>query len=256
MDRLRRMLPKVLPGWWWRRIDLENESIRREVAGLAARIRPGIRILDAGSGQCRYRNLFDHAHYVGVDFGRGEHHWDYSGLDVVGHLEELPFADGSFDGVLCTQVLEHLAEPEAVLRELRRVTCSGGRLLLTAPLGFGEHQVPHDYFRYTRYGLRHLLEKAGWRIERIEPRGGYFRYMAVMMMWTYLYLFPESRPRWVKILLAPLQMIATLVFIIIGAPAVQAFDGLDRERCITLGFVAECIREADLNPENAHGELV
>ncbi|MBN1878773.1 class I SAM-dependent methyltransferase [bacterium] len=245
MDRLRRVLMRILPGWWLDRIDLENASIRRAVTAFAGRVGSGERILDAGSGQCRFRQLFAGATYVGVDFGRGEKQWDYSGLDAVGRLENLPFPDGCFDDVICTQVLEHLAEPELVLRELARVTRSGGRMLLTAPLGFGEHQVPHDYYRYTSYGLNYLLRKAGWTVTNIEPRGGYFRYMAVMMIWTYLYFFPESRPFWLKVLLSPLQIAAALAIIVVGVPIVQSLDRLDHERCITLGFSAECIRNSD-----------
>jgi ubiquinone/menaquinone biosynthesis C-methylase UbiE len=242
MDRLRRVLKKVLPACWWDRIDLENASIREWVTKTAGETGAGERVLDAGSGQCIYREYFRHARYTGVDFASGETNWDYSGLDVIARLEALPFGDQVFDTVLCTQVLEHLAEPEEVLRELLRLTRPNGRLMLTAPLGFGEHQVPHDYFRYTRFGLRHLLEKAGWTVKRIVPRGGYFRYMAVMMMWFYIYLFPESRPAALKVLLFPFQLLTAVALIVVGAPLVQALDGLDHEKRITLGFAAECIR--------------
>ncbi len=246
MDRLRKILQWVLPRWWWDRIDLENASIRREIVRVASTVPAGVRILDAGAGQCRYRSLFAKTRYIGIDFGKGEQQWDYSGLDTVGRLELLPFPDGCFDGVICTQVLEHLADPESVLRELCRVTRSGGWMLLTAPLGFGEHQVPHDYYRYTRYGLRYLLEKTGWTVARIEPRGGYFRYMAVMMMWTYIYLFPVSRPLWFKVLLSPVQLIVAVLLIVAGTPLVQSLDRLDHEKCVTLGFAVDCIRNPGL----------
>lgn len=243
MDRLRRWLSRTLPRWWWDRIDLENTSIRRHVQKTAQSIPPGARVLDAGAGQCRYRSLFAHADYTGVDFGCGEGEWDYSGLDALARLETLPFADGTFDRLLCTQVLEHVADPAGILRELYRVLKPGGRMLLTAPLGFGEHQIPHDYFRYTRYGLTHLLETAGFRVDTLAPRGGYFRYMAVMSMWFYIYLFPESRPLWLKILLSPLQLLAALLFIVLGPPLTQSLDFLDNEKRITLGFAVECTRE-------------
>lgn len=243
MDRLRRLLIRILPKAWWDRIDLENAGIRDFVSKAAEQVSAGQRLLDAGAGQCRYKDYFQQARYVGVDFGRGENKWDYSALDVVGRLENLPFRDSVFDVILCTQVLEHVPEPEMILRELHRVIRQGGRLYLTAPQGFGEHQAPHDYFRFTRYGLRHILEKAGWNIVSIEPRGGYFRYIAVMMMWVYIYLFPESRPRWLKLLLAPLQMLVAVGLIVFGVPIVQALDPLDKQKCITLGYAVECIRD-------------
>lgn len=243
MDRLRRILARTLPKGWWDRIDLENAGIREHVRKAADTLRAGERLLDAGSGQCRYKEFFRHARYTGVDFGRGEDKWDYSGLDVFADLENLPFRNGVFDGTLCTQVLEHVSEPEIILRELFRVTRPGGRLFLTAPQGFGEHQAPHDYFRFTRYGLRHLLEKAGWTVRSIEPRGGYFHFLAVMMIWIYIYFFPENRPAWIKCLLVPVQLLAAAGLIVIGVPAVQALDRLDHEKFITLGYAAECIRE-------------
>ncbi|MCD4654464.1 class I SAM-dependent methyltransferase [bacterium] len=243
MDRLRKILKSILPGWWWDRIDLENSSIRYHVMQAASEAQSNELVLDAGAGQCRYRSCFDHTKYIGVDFGRGEGEWDYSVLDTLAHLEQLPFADATFDRIIFTQVLEHVAEPEIILQELYRVLKFDGRMLLTAPLGFGEHQEPYDYFRYTRYGLRHLLEKVGFTVDRLEPRGGYFRYMAVMMMWFYIYLFPENRSRWLKILLSPLQYVAAIKLIVLGPPLIQSLDFLDKEKKITLGFAVNCSKE-------------
>jgi SAM-dependent methyltransferase len=245
MDRLRRVLQKTLPRGWWDRIDLENASIRDYVCSAAQRTKKGERILDAGAGQSPYRSYFSEATYIAVDFADGDHSWDYSNLDTITRLENLPFPNNTFDCIICTQVLEHLQEPEQVLKELCRVARSGGRLILTAPLGFGEHQAPHDYFRFTRYGLRHLLVKSGWTVTEVKPRGGYFRYMAVMLMWMYIYFFPEQRPNWLKWLMAPLQCLAALLLIVIGAPVISALDFLDREKVITLGFAACCVRHSD-----------
>lgn len=249
MERLRRVLQKMLPQGWWDRIDLENASIRDYVRDAARHVKKGDRILDAGAGQGPYRQCFSDATYVAVDFADGEHSWDYSNLDAITRLENLPFASKVFDGIVCTQVLEHLPEPEQALKELYRVARPGCRLILTAPLGFGEHQAPHDYFRFTRYGLTHLLIKSGWTVEELKPRGGYFRYMAVMLMWMYIYLFPESRPTWLKWLFAPVQCLAALFFIVIGAPMISALDFLDREKVITLGFAASCVKQSDDDTE-------
>ncbi|MBN1296621.1 class I SAM-dependent methyltransferase [bacterium] len=242
MDRLRRILQRVLPRWWWDRIDLETASIRHFVSAAGLRVKSGERVLDAGAGQSRYRSFFDHAIYTSVDFGTGEKTWDYSGLDVLARLERLPFPGDVFDHVICTQVLEHVPEPDVILRELGRVLKPGGYLLLTAPLGFGEHQIPYDYFRYTRYGLRYLLEKVGFDVHRIEPRGGYFRYMAVMLMWSYIYLFPENRRGWIKAVLFPVQILGAIVMVVAGPPLIQSLDRLDTEKRITLGFAVECTK--------------
>lgn len=243
MDRLRRCLYKILPTGWWKRIDLENASIEAHVTDFAQSIEPGQRVLDAGAGQCRYRLHFAHTDYYGVDFGGGEGQWDYSRLDALARLEQLPFPDATFDYVVFTQVLEHVAEPLEILKELFRVLKPGGTMLMTAPLGFGEHQIPYDFFRYTRYGLRHLLDKVGFKTIDLQPRGGYFRYMAVMSMWFYIYFFPETRPLWLKLLLSPLQLISAVMMIAVIPPVLQSLDFLDTEKRITLGFAVRCQRE-------------
>jgi SAM-dependent methyltransferase len=81
------------------------------------------------------------------------------GVDVLGDAQALGFTDGSFDVVLCTEVLEHVPEPQRAVDEMFRVLKPGGRLLLTTRFLFPIHDAPHDYFRYTKYGLRHLLRR-------------------------------------------------------------------------------------------------
>ena len=94
--------------------------------------------------------------------------------DVIGSAEHLPFRDGVADTVLCTEVLEHCPDPEAVLREIARVLRPGGVLVLTTPMCWNLHYEPHDYFRFTRYGLALLAGRAGLRIVRVERIGGCF----------------------------------------------------------------------------------
>jgi SAM-dependent methyltransferase len=90
------------------------------------------------------------------------------GLDSVRRagLEELPFADGRFDLIAATDVLEHVAAEGAALRELRRVAAPGASLLLTVPaymwLWSDEDLHLHHQRRYTRPRLRRALEAAGW----------------------------------------------------------------------------------------------
>lgn len=128
-------------------------------------------MLDAGAGDGLYRGLFDHAEYESADFGQVDK--EYAHIDHVCDLAAIPVEEGRFDLVLCTQVLEHLRDPAAVLRELRRVLRPGGRLWLTAPLFYEEHEAPYDFFRYTSYGMRLLVEEAGFEIEELAWLEGY-----------------------------------------------------------------------------------
>ena len=79
-----------------------------------------------------------------------------------------------YDLVLCTQVLEHVPDPKAVLREFYRILKPNAKLALTAPLFFEEHGSPYDYYRYTQFGFKHLFREAGFEIINMEWLEGYY----------------------------------------------------------------------------------
>lgn len=139
-------------------------------AGMAAP--SGGRVLDAGAGNGLYRHHFDHVDYEAADFEAvpGK---EYSGNHYVCDLTAIPVGNDRYDIVLFSQVLEHLPEPLAVLSELHRVLKPGGQVFASAPLFYEEHEQPYDYYRYTRFGLRHLFEAAGFRDLKIDWLEGY-----------------------------------------------------------------------------------
>jgi SAM-dependent methyltransferase len=146
--------------------------LHRFLSRAGARVRPGERVLDAGAGRAPYRKLFAHARYETADFLAVEGK-RYAQPDYVCDLAAIPTEDGRFDHVLLTQVLEHLPDPGAVLDELHRVLAPGGTLWLTAPLFYAEHEQPYDFFRYTQFGLRRLLDDAGFEVEELDWMEGY-----------------------------------------------------------------------------------
>jgi SAM-dependent methyltransferase len=145
---------------------LVHRITRRHIAG-AARYGRG-RMLDVGCGRQPYRDLFALAvsSCVGLD-RRGD-------PDVKGDAQALPFREGSFDTILCSQALEHLPEPGRALAEMGCVLRAGGHLILTAPHIWGIHEEPHDYYRFTRYGLRHLMQQAGLEVVEVRAMAGYW----------------------------------------------------------------------------------
>ncbi|ROR89778.1 class I SAM-dependent methyltransferase [Nocardioides aurantiacus] len=148
-----------------------REQLATQVARFARNTEPGMRVLDAGAGRSPYRHLFDHAHYEAADFAQLS--TKYAPLDYVCDLTDIPVEDGRFDRILFNQVLEHLPDPAAAVQELHRVLRPGGRLMCSAPLFYAEHQVPYDFFRYTRFGLRRLFEDAGFEVVRLVWLEGY-----------------------------------------------------------------------------------
>ena len=210
-----------------------SRFVERAAAGVPA----GKRVLDAGAGEGPYRASFAHARYLALDDRRGDRRWDYRGLDLVGDLLRMPVKDGAADVVLSTETLEHLTDPADFLRETARVLRPGGRLFLTAPLHFKEHQEPHDYFRYTRHGLALLIDRAGLVAESIEPEGGYFAFLGDKLQPAHRMLFRKDRALVWKILFLPLQPFSMLAFTVIAPAICVALDPLDRERKHTTGFL-------------------
>jgi len=175
------------------------------------------RVLDVGAGEAPWRDLLDGAEYVGVDvevageFGmrRKAHVTYYDG-------NTLPFADETFDHLLCTEVLEHVPEPRRFLADLNRVLRVGGSLVLTVPWSARLHHTPHDYTRFTRFGLNLMLQAAGFSGIVIEERGNDVAVIANKLLVLTVRLLRPRRPihrlwTWALVLvLAPLT-VATLV---------------------------------------------
>jgi SAM-dependent methyltransferase len=134
----------------------------------ADRLDGRVRILDVGCGVKPYFPFFE-AHtdsYVGVDVAN-------PAADLEGSVEKLPVADASFDLVLCTQVLEHCADPPQAVRELRRVVAPGGRVLASTHGVQVYHPAPHDLWRWTHAGLERLFaDNADWSSLDVRPGAG------------------------------------------------------------------------------------
>lgn len=144
----------------------------RENAAFAASIPADALVLDAGAGDAPYRSLFRHARYESADFEQAA--MNYAPATYVCDLRSIPVEDCRFDFVVFNQVMEHLPEPGLVLAELHRVLKPGGRMIYTGPLFYEEHMQPYDFYRYTQFGLRHLLGSAGFVVERLDWLEGYF----------------------------------------------------------------------------------
>ena len=229
--RLLAAVKRLIPSGLYKRLDPFEASIETFVRGVAAEIPQGQRVLDAGAGEGRFKSVFAHTQYVSIDFAQGDPSWNYSGLDVVGRLEELPFPDASFDHVLSIVVLEHTPQPGLVVEEFQRVLKPGGMVHLVVPHMWEEHQRPYDFFRFTSSGIRYLLQSNGIRIRKIHPVGGFFWQLGRRLMGVLA--FVQSGWRWLLFpILAP-------VFGLLLPLCCYYLDSLDQDRAYTLGFIAE-----------------
>ena len=142
-----------------------------------SKLKPGDTLLDAGAGDCHWRKHFPEANYIGMDLAVGDSEWDYSHLDITGDLRNIPLAENSVDTIISIEVLEHLPEPWKVVAEFNRVLTQAGYLFLNCPQSFHQHQVPYDFFRYTPFGLRSLLENNGFEVIWVKPQLGNFHHI-------------------------------------------------------------------------------
>ena len=169
-----------------------NESAHNRIAyrvmeqalGYAAERYASGRLVDVGCGSKPWARLFaPHVtEHVGVD--RVESVRDGAGPDIVASAYEVPLPDEDADTVLLSAVLEHLERPGDGLAECRRLLKPGGHLIVTAPFFFHIHEQPHDFFRFSPYGLRYLLESSGFEVLEIVPLAGAWTTFAIQFSYA------------------------------------------------------------------------
>jgi len=169
----------------------QRKFLFQQIKSLAPNLQGGA-LLDFGCGRKPYRELFRVDQYIGVDLKTSGHDHRWSEVDAYYDGRTIPFADGHFDHVFCAEVLEHIFEPEAILKEIGRVLKPGARGVFTVPFCWNEHEVPWDYGRYTSFGLRHLLEKCGFKVLRME-KTGHFISMLFQLAAIYVHNLFRSR---------------------------------------------------------------
>lgn len=152
------------------------------------KIPAGYKILDAGAGECQFKKYCTHLKYTSQDFaqynGDGDvglqmGSWDNSKLDIVSDITAIPVEDGSFDAVMCTEVLEHVPDPVAALKEMNRVLRSGGYLMITVPFASLTHFAPYHFASgLNKFFFEHHLGEMGYEILQLEQNGNYFEFVA------------------------------------------------------------------------------
>lgn len=213
--------------------------IARQLRQFAASVPKGAMVFDAGAGEARHAALFAGRRYVAVDLAVGDAAWNYASLDAVSDLCALPFRDAVFDAAINVVTLEHIHDPARALREIARTLKPGARIFLAVPQDWEVHQAPHDYFRYTRHGVDHLLRQAGLKPMRIDPAGGYFRLLSRRLLnglqffvggWRWMLFLPAA------VCLAPPALLLPLL------------EPLDAHKNFTLGYLCEAQRSPGLPP--------
>jgi SAM-dependent methyltransferase len=217
---------------WWRRQQFEpgwagvlvnpfvfaRRGLWRELTGFLAHVHG--ELLDVGCGRKPYRDFVRATRYVGVDIDTPASR-ALGCADVFYDGETLPFPGENFDTVLCSQVLEHVFEPEAFLREIRRVLRPGGQLVLSVPFAWDEHEQPRDYARYSSFGLRALLQRTGIEVIALRKVTTGSRALAQLTSgWLFKVTYTESK--WLRlvaqfVVIAPVNIVGAVAGAILPA---------------------------------------
>lgn len=187
-----------------RALFLEISNVSRCVCG---------KVLDVGCGEKPYQELFSSTYYVGVEIASARPERKQE-ADLLYDGARLPFGDSTFDSVVCSEVLEHIFDPERFLRELGRVLRPGGTVLLTVPFLWPEHEQPQDFGRYSSFGIRHLSLQCGFAVisstKALSGFGAVCQLLAALAFGQF-----RRRGRWVAriftpLLIAPLSAVGLL----------------------------------------------
>jgi len=171
------------PGIFLNPFYFARKALYRNIGDIGSRLNG--KVLDVGCGSQPYKNKINHTEYVSLEYDTPENRASKK-ADFFYDGHHFPFPDNVFDSVLATQVFEHVFNPQAFMKELNRVLKPGGKLLLTVPFVWDEHEQPYDFARYSSFGIASILKTNGFRI--LEQRKTCNNITIVFQLWNdYLY---------------------------------------------------------------------
>jgi len=195
-------------------LDLQILTIFRDVKKELPHFRGNV--LDIGCGQSPYNFLLNESAttYYGIDIVDAEK-FDYNNSKITPfNGEDIPFENEKFDAVICTEVMEHVANYQKLTDEMYRVLKPGARGIVTIPWSARYHYIPWDYFRYTPSSLKMIFSK--FSSFEIKPRGTdiaaisskvivlFFRNLIPAHAWKWIFV-----PLWIA--LSPILAITVLI---------------------------------------------
>lgn len=183
-------------------------------------------VVDIGGGNRRYASLFSNAKkFVVLDVNKK------TNPDIVADAEKLPLPDASADGVICTQVLGDVWNITVAIEEMHRILKQNGLLMITEALHAEAHDEPTDYWRFTKYAWKKLLEDK-YDILVIQERGGFFALIAQQKIRRMIEVMQPSKRIW------PLQKICTAYAMALCKIAEwrDRHDRYDLQQKFTIGY--------------------
>ncbi|MCE9594097.1 MAG: class I SAM-dependent methyltransferase [Planctomycetes bacterium] len=240
LNRWRKRTP-LNPYW------LELRELERAVSEIAVHARG--RLIDVGVAERPWGRHFEGRarRYFGLEYppvadnlspGIWQAMHRLKGVvDVFGDAGKLPFRDRSWDTVLAIELLEHVRDPDAAMAEFARVIAPDGRLLLTVPFVAARHQLPFDFVRFTPDGIRALVERHGFTVEVIRPRGNSATAVGAMLA-HYLVRGFAAHSEHVdgSVRLSRIRALFVLPFVALAQIVFALFARLTKDTSLSLGY--------------------
>ena len=212
--RKQQFFPGVL-GLFTNPFYFARKGLAGHIAALAGHVAG--KTLDVGCGSKPYAHLYRSEEYVGLELDTPQNRAGKQ-ADYFYDGKRFPFSDESFDSLVANEVLEHVFNPDQFLSEAFRVLKPGGVTLLTLPFVWDEHEQPHDYARYSSFGIRALLERHGFEIVEQRKSTDDIR-VIFQLLNVYLFKKTVTGKAWVNLavtllLMAPFNILGELLFLI------------------------------------------
>ena len=189
-------------------VDSETNGITRDI--LTKVVKDKQIWLDLGCGMKPFQSSFVNAKYIGIDVLQSGAEEEMKNADLYYDGTNIPFQDNYFDGILCTQVLEHAIDSDVLVRECYRVLKANGTIVVSVPFIYREHEQPYDFRRFTSFGLRLLLEQKGFKEVVLIKCLSEFETMATLFCCHVSNTF-GARSKWAYRLISYLIVAPTLI---------------------------------------------
>lgn len=182
--------------------------LEREIRQAVVRFMPSGPLLDAACGSKPYASFVAARTNLHIGLDRGSFLVGRN-LDVYGSISSLPFKDGAFNSVLCTEAIQYVAEPGLVFREFHRILREQGVVILSTTQMWHVTNIPHDCYRYTEYGLRHLAEGHGFTVLYHRGIGGFWARIGLKFCY---FVHRLAIVRWFRLPVSVLLVLPQLFF--------------------------------------------
>jgi len=183
------------------------------------------KLLDIGCGNKPYEVWCKEfvTEYIGCDIVQSS----ANKVDVLSQANQIPLESNSFDSVLSTQVIEHVEDHQGLVNEACRLLKPNGYFILSGPMYWNLHEEPYDFFRFTKYGFKHILEKAGFEVCEIVSNGGAWATLGQVINHTFEFRNPNANKvaKGIKYLFRKLKL-----YVLVN----RIFSYLDTKDCNTI----------------------